>query len=388
MLSKAHSVCVPSKIVALREFPLRPDETGVVYYTKPGRDGKTMKQQVRPKMVWYAWKVLLEHCPPYRQRPVSWVDDKARRVFEGCDASTASTYHSVWLEWPSCETGQEPAEDVGPAAGQHPGANDDDHETSSGFTGLVPAADVQASIHQAVANLRQRATGGSAVPAGRTEPVFHVAGGEHAVSEFDEHFFSMAFPELFLDGSGDFIVPRTIKLGLEEWLEHMMWTGDQRIARHKVFSFVAFSVMQRHKAMSQGSFFVSARMGSNSSNGSGASSGGSGGIGSSDGSGSSGDSGSIGGNSASEAPQRPSDNGGTPEGQQRQRQEPQQNDDPISLDDLNERVLNGDDSLARAIYYWAGNLRGSHAYASILTSPCSYLDVHSSSQTRIRAPQV
>ena len=39
-------------------------------------------------------------------------------------------------------------------------------------------------------------------------------------------------------------------------------------------------------------------------------------------------------------------------------------DEPLSLDELNERVQNGDDSLAQAIYFWAGSLRGSHAYTS------------------------
>ena len=40
MLSKAHSVCVPSKLTILRVFPLRPEEVGLVYYSKPTRDGQ------------------------------------------------------------------------------------------------------------------------------------------------------------------------------------------------------------------------------------------------------------------------------------------------------------------------------------------------------------
>ena len=67
----------------------------------------------------------------------------------------------------------------------------------------------------------------------------------------------MAFPEIFLDGRGDLTISsrgRQISLGIDEWLEHLMWHGDHRAARHRVFCFVAFSVMQRHRAMGQGSY--------------------------------------------------------------------------------------------------------------------------------------
>lgn len=131
------------------------------------------------------------------------------------------------------------------------------------------------------------------------------------MSEFDEYFFSMAFPELFLDGSGDHEVQRDIRIELDEWLTNMMWQGDHGVARHNVFCFVAFSVLQRHRAMNQGSFFVGSHIGRRSSVG--------------------------------EAGQR---------------------DAPLSLADLSERVQNGDDSLAQSIYFWAGNLTGSHAYAA------------------------
>eukprot|EP00966_Prymnesium_polylepis_P019764 455651-Prymnesium_polylepis.1 len=43
---------------------------------------------------------------------------------------------------------------------------------------------------------------------------------------------------------------------LVDWLQHVMWAGDQRAARHKVFPFVAFSMLQRHRSISQGSYFV------------------------------------------------------------------------------------------------------------------------------------
>ena len=130
-----------------------------------------------------------------------------------------------------------------------------------------------------------------------------MTGGEQAVSEFDQHFFTMAFPELFPDGKGDFNASRKVDIEMDEWLEHLMWAGDQRCARHKIFCFVAFSQLNRRKAMKQGSFFVSSRL-----------------------------------THTNECGQK----------------------ETMALDDLNERVMSGDDSLAQAIYYWGGNIRGSH----------------------------
>ena len=314
-LSKAHSVCVPNKITMLRQFPLRPEDTGLIYYSKPGRGGaRAVKHAVRPAVVFALWRALKAGCPPYSSRPLEWVDQTACELFEGHNPNQGAVPPSVEVElrFPQIEMGEEPLEDVGPAAGQHPGAQDASDETTSGFISLVPAADVQGSIEQALAAARSRqssaAAGGSRAPAS-TAPVFHVSGGSHAVSEFDEHFFASAFPEIFLDGQGDFSMARPIAIEKDEWLDHLMWTGDQRAARHRVFCFVGFSNLQREKAMKQGSFFVGTRL--STSNG-----------------------------QADEL----------------------QRDAPISLEDLNERVMNGDDSLARSIYFWGGNLRGSHAY--------------------------
>ena len=345
MLSKAHSVCVPNKVTRLRKFPLLPEETGVIYYSKAGKDGAPKKHQVRPRVVYELWRVLKENSPPYKQQSIDWVEERAQQNF-GVHAETTPTDLSVEMAMPSIHVGDEPNEDIGPAAGQHPGAIDDAHETVSGFSSPLPAPDIQASLEQACANLRARAAaaGPTATSAeastqddsnaggshnrqtsqrASTAPVFHVSGGDHAVSEFDPYFFTAAFPEIFFDGAADLIVHgRSLALDndIGAWLEHLVWTGDQRAARHTVFCFVAFSVMQRHKAMSQGSFFVHARMGT-----------------------------------------KAKDNGkgdGTETNRHRE--------EPLSLDDLNERVANGDDSLAHAVYFWGGNLRGSHAYNAMM----------------------
>eukprot|EP00966_Prymnesium_polylepis_P295132 6815791-Prymnesium_polylepis.1 len=44
---------------------------------------------------------------------------------------------------------------------------------------------------------------GARTPSSVSDPVYHVKDAEHAVSEFDPDFFSMAFPEIFLNGIAD-----------------------------------------------------------------------------------------------------------------------------------------------------------------------------------------
>lgn len=57
-LSKAHSVCVPNKLAKLRAFPLLKEETGVVIYSRPTRDGKKKKERVRPRIIHAMWSAL------------------------------------------------------------------------------------------------------------------------------------------------------------------------------------------------------------------------------------------------------------------------------------------------------------------------------------------
>ena len=51
-------MCVPSKLTKLRTFPLRPEEAGLVYYSKPSRDGSAKRHKVRPRVVFSMWKAL------------------------------------------------------------------------------------------------------------------------------------------------------------------------------------------------------------------------------------------------------------------------------------------------------------------------------------------
>ena len=51
-------MCVPNKLAKLRAFPLHPSEAGVVFYSRPTRDGKKKKERVRPRIIYAMWSAL------------------------------------------------------------------------------------------------------------------------------------------------------------------------------------------------------------------------------------------------------------------------------------------------------------------------------------------
>lgn len=335
MLSQAHSVMVPNQIAQLLSFPLHLTEAGMFYYAKPGRDQSQTKHCVFPRVVWALYRWLSLNSPPCasqgstlnaprmldvpapdrltqrasvcdaccadKDRCAEWVPQRVQDVFGAewniCFDDEAAVGY-VELQFPTLDLEEEDAvpEELGPTAGQAAPAPEDG-ETSSGTMLPFPVVDEHEALERALNCARsQRRPGGN--------PAFSASGGERAISEFEDHFYTMAFPELFLSGMGDRTLARTIKITTKEWLEHLMWTGDQRCARHKVFCFVAFSRMNREDALNRGSYFVNTKLMTEDTEG---------------------------------------------------------NAVPLPLEAVNERVRNGDNSLARAIFQWSAPMRGSHA---------------------------
>lgn len=323
-------VCVPNKVEKLRGIPRLASESGVVYYTKPGKKDSIRTFQVRPSRVYELCRWLKANADAYKELDI--IDSKD---FDGngkpISQSRERTMSEVaqTLEFAILDPGAAGvvAEDTDPAPAQNPTAEDDDFDTSSGFCAVLPAANVQASIDSALSQAAAASRGDNdrasgAVPGAPvfaaensdngdgaaddvSDPVFHVRGERQAVSEFDPNYFVMAFPEIFLTGAADLYAERRVGISLPQWLEHVIWSGDQRAARHKVFPFVAFSFQQRHRAMQQGSYFVHACV-------------------------------------------------------------DQRDDSAVSLEDLTERIGQGDNSLAQSVFYWASNITGSDAHLAQL----------------------
>jgi hypothetical protein len=231
-------------------------------------------------------------------RDTNWSAAAESQVFSGCNDDDEWFTLDLPIIMHDHADGTE--EDTGPAS-QQLGVATENSETVSGFVGAVPTVDVNAAIQAAVA----RAIGTTAQPlpsvAAPTPPaegLLRVEGHGDALSEFESGYYSSAFPEIFLSGSAELNAERDIKLTEREWLEHLMWTGDGRVARHKVFCFVAWSMLQRHQCLAQGSVYVSSHFANN----------------------------------------------------------------PMPISELRDQIGRGDRSIPTSIFYWGASMRGSDAY--------------------------
>ena len=232
----------------------------------------------------FTW--LQAYNPEYRE--TRWSPDAAAALFGNAAGSA-----EVALQLPTVyhEKADEDA-DLGPAPAQL-GQATEESETTSGFIGAAPSINIAASIEAAVARAAEVGPVRPGAP-----PVFVVQGECDALSEFETGYYSAAFPEIFLDGKAELHRTRKTQLDEREWLEHLMWSGGGSAARHKVFCFVAWSMLQRHQCLNQGGFFVSSKFG----------------------------------------------------------------DEPVPVEELREQLGRGDTSLARSVFWWGANLRGSDAY--------------------------
>ena len=105
---------------------------------------------------------------------------------------------------------------------------------------------------------------GDAVPGSRANPLNWELDIDTKVNERTPGYWSMAFPTLIPDGSGEFNMSRSFAFPcLSAWAEHCLWWHDGRFAKHPYFKFVAMNIIQRQQAQKQSSFFVGARMGEN-----------------------------------------------------------------------------------------------------------------------------
>jgi hypothetical protein len=83
------------------------------------------------------------------------------------------------------------------------------------------------------------------------------------VSEFTtQHIFSLAFPYLFLYGSGDFYINRPVTCpSMADWAEHLLWYRDGRFAKHPYFKFVIHNIIMRKRALEKSSFIFKQKLG-------------------------------------------------------------------------------------------------------------------------------
>ena len=120
------------------------------------------------------------------------------------------------------------------------------------------------------------------------------------LSEFTTmYFFTMAFPCLFPYGSGDFHINRPRTCtSMAEWAEHLLWYEDGRFAQHPYFKFIVHNIIMRKRTLEQSSFVFKQQLG----------------------------------------------------------------EEQLSIEELKEKIQNGDNSIAQKILYFGACLRGTNQY--------------------------
>ena len=75
-----------------------------------------------------------------------------------------------------------------------------------------------------------------------------------------EGFFTMLSPDVFVDGSCDITIKRLRTPKLGEWLEHIYWAGDGRVAAQPLLKFALLNLKLRTEALSQGRYVVAQQL--------------------------------------------------------------------------------------------------------------------------------
>ena len=73
-------------------------------------------------------------------------------------------------------------------------------------------------------------------------------------------FFAMAFPNVFVNGSCDFTVPKLVKLSFKDYIQHIYYTGDNRVAKDPYLKFFLLNIDMRMQALHTGSFLVAQQL--------------------------------------------------------------------------------------------------------------------------------
>ena len=151
-------------------------------------------------------------------------------------------------------------EDKGPSPGQFfiPFSSDDESVTTSGLTCPVDPKDADKELN----SILKKLTGSDDI---LKENGVASADWNHSnqspVSELKTPgFFSMAFPDVFINGSGDITSNQLVTVPLDEWIQHIYYNGEGRVPKHPFLKFFLYNLSMRMKALNQGNFLVSQQL--------------------------------------------------------------------------------------------------------------------------------
>ena len=84
--------------------------------------------------------------------------------------------------------------------------------------------------------------------------------GERLKEMATEGFYTMMAPHIFVEGSCDITIKTCRAPKLNEWLEHIYWAGDGRVAASPLLKFGLLNLKLRMDALSQGRYLVAQQL--------------------------------------------------------------------------------------------------------------------------------
>ena len=73
-------------------------------------------------------------------------------------------------------------------------------------------------------------------------------------------FFSMCYPSIFVNGTCDITIKKIHTIELKEWIQHLYYVLDNRVASHPFLKFHLHNILMKQRALSQGRFVVTQRL--------------------------------------------------------------------------------------------------------------------------------
>ena len=291
LASKGHAVSVPSKISIATKLPLLPEEVKILIL-KPRKQSTSTKQYTASrKAVENALTGLVFGYPKFgsSQQTDGYTQYKGPNHVSGIELKDKwflhepnEFYHDViieesrlekipiescildgipMVEVPDVKDGSE--EDKGPSEHQFDTLLETEEITStSGMVTPINPQDLTEEILQAI----QKIVGDDLEDedplnaAAIIEPSDDGPRDKPLKELSTVGFFSMAFPEVFVNSTCDYTVLKQKQPPFDEWIKHIYWTSDARVANHPHLKFYLLNLKLRKKALSQTNFLVSQQL--------------------------------------------------------------------------------------------------------------------------------
>lgn len=289
--ANGHCVAFPQNVNEPAQIlPKLPEEVQVIRVRKQGRNDSSKEFNVRRFIVQQVLQWLKLNNPAYSDIIIS---QERLNLLPENDSLEIHIIETNLSDNTSTK-------DHGPAPKQvDPGEVDGD--TTSCFTLPDPGIDIREQVEKVEEEVVGENHG--LVTSTRKYVTMPWPTQDHVpLSEFTtKHFFTLAFPCLFPNGTGDFHInrPRTC-VSMSNWAEHLLWYKDGHFAHHQYFKFIVHNIIMRKRTLEQSTYIVKQQLG----------------------------------------------------------------DDQLTLSDLKEKIQNGDKSIAQKVIYFGACLRGTAQYWS------------------------